>query len=102
MEYARRVIQTGSQPASSVAAQLFNANPFMADGTYFLWDPLAAELAAGYPVGTTHAANVRVEEDEGAESGFTRPVTGDPNCRYLATADATTVENTLLAVLDAP
>jgi inosine-uridine nucleoside N-ribohydrolase len=101
-EYARRVIQTGSQPGSSVAAQLFNANSFMSDGTYFLWDPLAAEMAAGHPVGTAQAATVTVEEGEGPESGFTRPMTGDPNCQYLAMADATTVENTLLAVLDAP
>jgi inosine-uridine nucleoside N-ribohydrolase len=102
VEFAQRAIQTASKPASSVLAQLMNANPFMSGGSYFLWDPLAAEVAAGYPVGTLAVATVTVEEADGPESGFTRPTSGDPNCQYLATADATTAEDTLLAVLDAP
>jgi inosine-uridine nucleoside N-ribohydrolase len=102
VEFAQRAIQTASQPASSVLAQLMNANPFMSGGSYFLWDPLAAEVAAGYPVGTLAAATVTVEEADGPETGFTRPTSGDPNCQYLAKADATTAEDTLLAVLDAP
>lgn len=101
-EFAQRAIQTASQPASSVLAQLMSANPFMADGSYFLWDPLAAEVAAGYPVGTVEPALITVEEAEGPESGFTRSTSGEPNCQYLATADATAAEDTLLAVLDAP
>lgn len=100
--FAQRAIQTRSQPASSVLAQLLNANPFMADGSYFLWDPLAAEVAAGYPVGATEAATITVEETDGPESGFTRPISGDPNIRYLKTVDPTLAEDTLLGVLDAP
>ena len=100
--FARRAIQSASQPASSVLAQLLDANPFMADGSYFLWDPLAAEVAAGYPVGTVEAATITVEETDGPESGYTRPSSGDPNVRYLRTADATAAENTLLAILDEP
>jgi len=100
--FAQRAIQTAFQPASSVLAQLMNANPFMTDGSYFLWDPLAAEVAAGYAVGTVQPALVTVEEAEGPQSGFTRSTSGEPNCHYLATADATDAENTLLAVLNAP
>lgn len=102
VEFAQRAIQTGSRPASSVLAQLMNANPFMADGSYFLWDPLAAEVAAGFPVGTLADATVRVEEADGPESGFTRPTAGDANVRYLGTADAAVAEDTLLRILDAP
>lgn len=101
-EFAQRAIQTASAPASSVLAQLMNANPFMSDGSYFLWDPLAAEVAAGYAIGTVEPALVTVEEAEGPQSGFTRSTSGEPNCHYLATADPTAAENTLLAVLDAP
>ena len=32
--------------AARVVAELFTANPFMVDGTFYLWDPLAAQLAA--------------------------------------------------------
>jgi inosine-uridine nucleoside N-ribohydrolase len=100
--FAQRAIQTAATSAAGVLAQLLTANPFMADGSYYLWDPLAAELAAGYPVGAFTPATVTVEEAEGAESGFTRPTTGDSNIGYLATVDATAAEETLLAVLNAP
>jgi inosine-uridine nucleoside N-ribohydrolase len=101
-EFAQRAMHMGAQPASSVLAQLLNANPFMADGSYFLWDPLAAEVAAGFPVGSLADATVKVEEAEGPESGFTRPTEGAPNVRYLATVDATVAQDTLLGILDAP
>ena len=102
MEFAQRAINSASQPADSVLAQLLRANPFMSSGSYYLWDPLAAEVAAGYPVGTLAPVSISIEEAEGPESGFTRPTTDGPNCEYLITADATAAENTLLAVLGAP
>jgi inosine-uridine nucleoside N-ribohydrolase len=102
VDFAQRAISTASTAAARVLAQLLNANPFMADGSYFLWDPLAAEIAAGYPVGALAPATISVEETDGAESGFTRPTEGDPNAQYLAHADAKVAEDTLLAVLNAP
>lgn len=101
-EFARRANEDAAQPAGDVLVQLFNANPFMAEGSYFLWDPLAAELAAGYPVGTFTAATITVEEAEGAESGFTRPTSGEPNIEFLSSADPAAAEDTLLAILNAP
>jgi inosine-uridine nucleoside N-ribohydrolase len=101
-EFAQRAMQGGSQPASAVLAQLLAANPFMTDGSYYLWDPLAAEVASGFAAGTLEPARVVVDEFEGPESGRTRLVAGDPNARYLATADASAAEDTLLAVLDTP
>jgi inosine-uridine nucleoside N-ribohydrolase len=101
-EFAQRAITAASRPAGSVLAQLLTANPFMSGGSYYLWDPLAAEVAAGYELGPFAVASVKVEEAEGPESGRTRTVTGEPNCEYLATADARTAEDTLLAVLNAP
>lgn len=100
--FAQRAIQTASRPASSILAQLLNANPFMSSGSSFLWDPLAAEVSAGYAVGTTTPATIKVEEAEGPESGFTRPADGDPNIRYLSGADPSAAENTMLQVLDGP
>ena len=99
-EYAQRVRQEATGPGALVLVELFDALPFMTDGSYFLWDPLAAALAAGYPVGSFQAARVVVEETEGPEVGFTRPVDGEPNLEFLATADAAAAEDALLDVLD--
>jgi inosine-uridine nucleoside N-ribohydrolase len=102
VEFAKRANQTAATVAAGVLAQLVNANPFMADGSYVLWDPLAAELAAGYAVGSFSPAAITVEESVGAESGFTRPTSGDPNIRYLSAVDPTAAEDTLLAILNRP
>lgn len=98
-EFAARAMEPSGSAARGILAELFAANPFMTDGSYFLWDPLAAELGAGFPIGSFTLATIQVEEAEGAESGFTRPTTGTPNIRYLTTVDAVAAEATLLSVL---
>ena len=95
---AQRVASEATVPAAQILADLFAANPFMTDGSYYLWDPLAAELAAGYEVGTFSPATVSVEEAEGPESGFTRPTDGSPNVQYLSDADQAWAEHTLLRI----
>lgn len=99
-EFAQRVADDATGPGALVLAELFAASPFMTDGTYFLWDPLAAALAAGHPLGSFSAARVEVEEAEGPESGFTRPVEGPPNLEYLSTVDASAAEDALLETLN--
>lgn len=99
-EFAARVQQEATGRGALVLAELFAAHPFMTDGTYYLWDPLAAALAAGYPLGSFSPARVDVEEAEGPEVGFTRPVEGTPNAEYLSSADPTAAEDTLLETLD--
>lgn len=99
-EFAHRAIDDGTTLAARVLADLLIENPFMTGGSYFLWDPLAAELAAGYPVGIFSPASIKVEEAEGAESGFTRPTDGDPNILFLSSANKTAAEDTLLAILN--
>ena len=99
-DFAARITGSADSPAIGVVAELFEANPFMTDGSYFLWDPLAAQVAAGYPIGTFSPASIVVEEAEGPESGFTRPTDGAPNITYLKTVDASAAEDTLLSVLN--
>lgn len=99
-EYAERVRREATGPGALVLAELFAGHPFMTDGTYFLWDPLAAAMAADYPLGSFKAARVDVEEAEGPEIGFTRPVEGTPNVEYLSSADRAAVEDTLLETLN--
>ena len=100
--FVDRVKAEATGKGAMVLADLFEALPFMASGSYYLWDPLAAELAAGYPVGTFEAAAIEVELGEGPESGYTRPTSGSPNARYLSLVDAAAAEDTLLAVLNGP
>jgi inosine-uridine nucleoside N-ribohydrolase len=99
-EYAQRVADDATGPGALLLAELFAASPFMTDGTYFLWDPLAAALAVGHPLGSFSAARVDVEEAEGPEVGFTRPVEGPPNVEYLSAADLGATEDTLLETLN--
>jgi pyrimidine-specific ribonucleoside hydrolase len=86
-------------PAARVVADLFFANQFMRLGDYYLWDPLAALVAAGYPVGNLTPAAIDVIEDEGPASGATRPIDGEPNIRFLTNVDGATALDTLLRVL---
>ena len=98
--FAARAMERSDSPAARLVAELFRANPFMTDGMSFLWDPLAAEVAAGYPVGAFTPAAIDIEEAEGPESGFTRPTSGEPNIQYLTTVDRAAAEDTLLGVLN--
>jgi inosine-uridine nucleoside N-ribohydrolase len=99
-EYVERVRREATGPGGQVLAELFAGHPFMTEGAYFLWDPLAAAMAAGYPLGSFSAARVEVEKAEGPEVGFTRPVEGPPNVEYLNSADRAAVEDTLLGTLN--
>ena len=98
--FAERVQQETTGPGARVLADLFVARPFMADGSYYLWDPLAAALATGNPLGSFSAARVDVEEADGPESGFTRPVEGTANVEYLSDIDASAAESALFETLD--
>lgn len=98
--FAARAMERTDSPAARLVAELFEANPFMTDGASFLWDPLAAELAAGYPVGAFTPAAIDIEEAEGPEAGFTRPTSGEPNIEYVTTVDPAAAEGTLLGVLN--
>jgi inosine-uridine nucleoside N-ribohydrolase len=99
-EFAKRAQNDATGPGALVLAELFAERPYMSDGTYFLWDPLAAAMAAGHPLGSFSAARVDVEEAEGPEVGFTRPVEGAPNVEYLSAADRAAAEATLLGTLN--
>ena len=99
-EFAKGIQQDATGPGALVLAELFAGHPFMTDGTYFLWDPLAAAMAAGYPLGSFSAARVDVEEAEGPEVGFTRPVEGTPNVEFLSAADRAAAEHALLETLN--
>jgi pyrimidine-specific ribonucleoside hydrolase len=84
-----------------LVVELGAANPFMSSGSYYLWDPLAATLAARYPTGTFSPLRIEVETAEGPTSGATMRADGDPNVEYLDEADAPAAEATLVGVWSA-
>jgi inosine-uridine nucleoside N-ribohydrolase len=99
-DFAARLMEPADSVSAGVVAELFAANPHMSDGSFYLWDPLAAQLAAGYAIGSFTPACILVEEAEGPESGFTRPACEPPNIQYLTRVDAAAAEDTLLGVLN--
>jgi inosine-uridine nucleoside N-ribohydrolase len=99
-QFAARIMAPTDSVALGVIAELFEANPFMTDGSFYLWDSLAAQLAAGYPIGSFSPACIVVDETQGPESGFTRPGCETPNIQYLTTVDPAAAEDTMLDVLN--
>ena len=86
--------------AARLVADLFFANQFMRLGAYYLWDPLAALVAAGYPVGSHTPATITVIEAEGTASGATRPSDGPPNIEFLTDVNGPAALDLLLRVLN--
>ena len=99
-DYAHSLEQAATTPAGTLVAELLAANPFMTDGSYYLWDPLAAEAAAGYPIGTFTPARVYIEEVMQFSVGTMKTEGGAPNIDYLSTADPSAAERTLLETLN--
>jgi inosine-uridine nucleoside N-ribohydrolase len=101
-EFATEVIGLrAASPALGVLAELFDENPYMTGGDYFLWDPLAAIFAAGFEPGGFSSARIEVDVSEGSTSGATRRVDGEPNASYLTEVDADEAEAILLGTLAA-
>jgi inosine-uridine nucleoside N-ribohydrolase len=84
-----------------VLAELFERNSYMTEGSYYLWDATAAISAAGYAIGEYTPARLQVDTGEGPTSGATQLVDGEPNARYLSSAQARVVEGLMLRVLNA-
>jgi inosine-uridine nucleoside N-ribohydrolase len=99
-EFAQQIVGSAEAAGARIVKELFQANPFMTDGSFYIWDALAAQAAAGYPIGSFSPACIEVEEAEGPESGFTRPTCEKPNITYLTTVDPAAAEATLLTVLN--
>jgi inosine-uridine nucleoside N-ribohydrolase len=98
-DFAQRAIKTAERPPARILRDLLVANPWMEQGSSFLWDSTAAMVAAGYPIGSVTPTAITILEDEGPASGATRPANGPPNIEYLSHVDPTAAQDTLLGVL---
>jgi inosine-uridine nucleoside N-ribohydrolase len=91
--------EAGSGPAINVLAELFFENDYMTAGDYYLWDALAALLAAGHDLGRFTPAHLTVETTEEPTSGALRRGDGEANVSYLTDIDADEAEEIILDVL---
>jgi inosine-uridine nucleoside N-ribohydrolase len=99
--FAQQVKEQAQGRGLRVLAELFELNPYMTDGSYYVWDATAAISAAGYHIGEYTPVRLRVDEAEGPTSGATQRVDGTPNASFLSSADATVVEALILGLLNA-
>jgi len=99
--FAQQVEDQAHAPGLRVLADLFARNPYMTDGSYYLWDASAAISAAGYPIGEYTPVRIHVDEAEGPTSGATQPMDGMPNASYLSSAEVAAVEALMLGLLNA-
>ena len=54
---------------ADVVFELWSQNPYMVQGGFYLWDPLAAAAVRDPSIVTTRAATLRVEEGAGPDGG---------------------------------
>ncbi len=94
--FVDRVIPDATGTGLEILAELFGKNPYMTGGDYYLWDPLAAIAAAGYPIGEFTSVHLTVDESDGPTSGATQRTDGAPNANYLSAVDAHLVEDLMI------
>ena len=99
--FADRVLDVATAPPLEVLAELLRKNDYMRSGSYYLWDPIAAIVAAGFPVAEFSDANLTVDVSEGVTSGATRLQDGRSNAAYMTGADAAAIERLLISVMNA-
>jgi inosine-uridine nucleoside N-ribohydrolase len=98
--FAERVRAAASGPGPLVLAELFDRNPYMTAGDYYLWDTVAAIAAAAYPIGTFTPVHLTVDQADGPTSGAVVRGEGEPNASYMSSADADAVEALIISLLN--
>ncbi|NOH04924.1 MAG: SnoaL-like domain-containing protein [Chloroflexi bacterium] len=78
-----------------------NLGMIQSGGTYF-WDELAAAIATDESLATFKMFELQVVEEEGPESGYTKPTAGGAKIRVAVSANAERFEETFLNVLNIP
>jgi len=99
--FAGRVQDVATAAPLSVLAELLAKNDYMTSGSFYLWDAIAAVVAAGFPVAEFSDAHLTVDVTDGTTSGTTRRADGPTNAAYTSKADAGTIEQLLISVMNA-
>jgi inosine-uridine nucleoside N-ribohydrolase len=78
-----------------------NLSMIQSGGTQF-WDELTAAIATDESLATFETFELQVVEEEGPESGYTKPTEGGAKIRVAVSANAERFEGTFLNVLNIP
>lgn len=98
--FLERLALNTHTPAASLVAELYRANPLVAIGEAYFWDPLAAAAVIDSGLLTTERADIAVVTVDGSDIGRTvRADNGDP-IDVATSADAAAFEDLLLRTLD--
>jgi inosine-uridine nucleoside N-ribohydrolase len=88
-------------PAASFVHELLGANlAFVDNGGFQFWDSFTAALFTDASLAKFQQVRLQVVEQEGPESGYTKPADGGPVVRVAVSADRQRFERLLVAVLD--
>jgi inosine-uridine nucleoside N-ribohydrolase len=94
------------QQASPEAAFVYDLMTTRLDliksGGLQFWDSLTAAIATDESLADFETFEIQVVEEEGSESGYTRPAPGGARVRAAITADGSRFEATLLSILNLP
>jgi pyrimidine-specific ribonucleoside hydrolase len=98
--FLERLVLNSHTPTASLVAELYEANPLVATGDAYFWDPLAAAAVIEPSLLTTERADIAVVTADGPDIARTiRSADGHP-IDVATSADATTFEDLLLRTLD--
>ena len=92
-----------STPEAGFIYELWTTNlGIIQSGGRQFWDELTAAIATDESLVTFEMFELQVVEEEGPESGYTKPTTGGAKIRVAVSADAERFEETFLNVLNIP
>ena len=90
-------------PEAAFAYDLLTANLGMIQsGGLQFWDELTAAIATDESLATFETFELQVVEEEGTESGYTKPTPGGAKVRVAVSADGLRFEATFLSILNLP
>lgn len=92
-----------ASPEADFVYDLLTANlEFVRSGGFQFWDSLTAAILTDESLATFKPYNIRVVEEEGPESGYTKPVPEGAQVRVAVSADGRRFEEMFLEVLNLP
>jgi len=89
-----------SPEATFVFDLLIENRGFISSGGYYFWDPLAAAILTDESLADFEMRQLTVVEEEGPESGYTRPVQDGASVRVAISADGSRFERIFLDTLN--
>ncbi len=101
--FYRRLEDQRNSPEAEFVYELLTASlGFVQSGGFQFWDSLTAAIFTDESLATFRPYEIWVVEEEGPESGFTKPVPGGAEVRVAISADGRRFEEMFLEVLNLP